>query len=48
MQLRVRAPLLGRPVDLQTYAVLVTMALVGWAFTFGLFARTRRRIVHYL
>jgi hypothetical protein len=28
--------------------VLVVMATVGWVLTFGLFARTRRRIVHYL
>jgi ABC-type polysaccharide/polyol phosphate export permease len=44
----VRAPLLGQPVALHTYVVLVVMATVGWVLTFGLFARTRRRIVHYL
>jgi ABC-type polysaccharide/polyol phosphate export permease len=44
----VRAPLLGQPVDPLTYAVLIGMALAGWALAFGLFARTRRRIVHYL
>jgi hypothetical protein len=31
-----------------TYIVLVTMAVVGWVATFAIFARTRRRIVHYL
>jgi hypothetical protein len=28
--------------------VLVTMAVAGWGATFLIFARTRRRIVHYL
>lgn len=44
----VRAPLLGEPVAGHSYLVLVVMAVVGWGFTFALFARTRRRIVHYL
>jgi ABC-type polysaccharide/polyol phosphate export permease len=44
----VRAPLMGKPVEPSTYVVLVTMAVVGWVVTFGIFARTRRRIVHYL
>jgi ABC-type polysaccharide/polyol phosphate export systems, permease component len=44
----VRAPLLGQTVAQNTYIVLVTMAVVGWTLTFALFARTRRRIVHYL
>jgi ABC-type polysaccharide/polyol phosphate export permease len=44
----VRAPLMGLPVAPHTYLFLAGMALVGWALTFGLFANTRRRIVHYL
>ncbi len=44
----VRAPLLGEAVEAHTYVILVTMAVVGWGFTFAVFARTRRRIVHYL
>ncbi|MDZ4376408.1 MAG: ABC transporter permease [Phenylobacterium sp.] len=44
----VRAPLLGDTVSGLTYGVLVTMAVTGWALTFLIFARTRRRIVHYL
>jgi ABC-type polysaccharide/polyol phosphate export permease len=44
----VRAPLLGDAVKPSSYVVLVVMAVVGWAVTFLLFARTRRRIVHYL
>ncbi|MFN4177062.1 ABC transporter permease [Phenylobacterium sp.] len=44
----VRAPLLGQAVAHQSYLVLVLMALGGWTLTFALFARTRRRIVHYL
>lgn len=44
----VRAPLLGQAVAPQSYVVLVAMAVGGWLFTFALFARTRRRIVHYL
>ena len=44
----VRAPLLGQPVPGKTYLVLVAMAVLGWGVTFIVFARTRRRIVHYL
>jgi ABC-type polysaccharide/polyol phosphate export permease len=44
----VRAPLMGRGVEPHTYLVLAGMALVGWIVAFGLFANTRRRIVHYL
>jgi ABC-type polysaccharide/polyol phosphate export permease len=44
----IRSPLLGKPVELLSYAVLVAMVVVGWALTFAVFARTRRRIVHYL
>ena len=44
----VRGPLMGKVVSAHSYIVLVTMALVGWTFTFAVFARTRRRIVHYL
>ena len=44
----VRAPLLGEAVSSLTYTVLVSMALIGWTTTFLIFARTRRRIVHYL
>lgn len=44
----VRAPMLGETVQPQTYVVLVAMAVVGWLVTFAIFARTRRRLVHYL
>jgi ABC-type polysaccharide/polyol phosphate export permease len=44
----VRAPLLGTPVAPGTYLFLVGMAVAGWLVTFLIFARTRRRIVHYL
>jgi ABC-type polysaccharide/polyol phosphate export permease len=44
----VRAPLLGQTVQGYTYVVLVSMAVLGWVGTFLIFARTRRRIVHYL
>ncbi|HSV03916.1 MAG TPA: ABC transporter permease [Phenylobacterium sp.] len=44
----VRAPLLGEAVAPHTYGVLAGMAAGGWALTFWLFARTRRKIVHYL
>jgi ABC-type polysaccharide/polyol phosphate export permease len=44
----VRAPLLGQTVEGRSYVILVTMAVVGWGLTFAVFARTRRRIVHYL
>jgi ABC-type polysaccharide/polyol phosphate export permease len=44
----VRAPLLATSVAPHTYGVLAAMAAGGWGLTFWLFARTRRRIVHYL
>ncbi len=44
----VRGPLLSQPVGANTYIVLVSMAVIGWTLTFAIFARTRRRIVHYL
>lgn len=44
----VRAPLMGEQVAPHTYLTLALMALFGWAFTFAIFTRTRRRIVHYL
>lgn len=44
----VRAPLLGQPAVSHTYSVLALMAVAGWALTFFVFIRTRRRIVHYL
>ncbi|HEY9217417.1 MAG TPA: ABC transporter permease [Phenylobacterium sp.] len=44
----VRGPLLGTHVPELTWIVLTLMAVLGWAITFGLFAVTRRRIVHYL
>jgi ABC-type polysaccharide/polyol phosphate export permease len=43
-----RRPLLGEPVAPDSYVVLILMALAGWAATFLLFSRTRRRVVHYL
>jgi ABC-type polysaccharide/polyol phosphate export permease len=44
----VRAPLMGQQVAPHTYAFLALMAVLGWALTFAVFTRTRRRIVHYL
>jgi ABC-type polysaccharide/polyol phosphate export permease len=44
----VRAPMLGQTVQAHSYVVLVVMAVVGWLVTFAIFARTRRRLVHYL
>jgi ABC-type polysaccharide/polyol phosphate export permease len=44
----VRSPLMGRDVEPHTYLFLAGLALAGWAFTFWVFTKTRRRIVHYL
>src|SRR6185312_8321099 len=44
----VRAPLLGASPAENTYLILSAMAVLGWALTFTVFTRTRRRIVHYL
>jgi len=44
----VRAPLLNEHAAPHTYTILTVMAVLGWAVTFAVFTRTRRRIVHYL
>jgi ABC-type polysaccharide/polyol phosphate export permease len=44
----IRAPILDRPIPEGEYLVLTSLAVIGWTLTFALFARTRRRIVHYL
>jgi ABC-type polysaccharide/polyol phosphate export permease len=44
----IRTPVLGGVTAHHTYAILVIMAVAGWIITFATFARTRRRIVHYL
>lgn len=44
----IRSPLMGRMPSGFSYAVLSTMAVVGWTATFSVFAVIRRRIVHYL
>ena len=43
-----RRPLLGEAVQPASYIILILTALAGWALAFALFARTRRRVVHYL
>ena len=43
-----RRPLLGEPVEPASYFILVGAAVLGWIVAFLLFARTRRRLVHFL
>ena len=43
-----RRPLLGEHAHAASYEVLIIMAVIGWILAFALFARTRRRVVHYL
>jgi ABC-type polysaccharide/polyol phosphate export permease len=43
-----RRPLLGEPVAPDSYLILMVAAVVGWTVAFLLFARTRRRLVHFL
>lgn len=43
-----RRPLLGEPVQPVSYYMLIGAAVLGWAIAFLLFARTRRRLVHFL
>jgi len=43
-----RRPLLGEAVDPGSYVILIIAALVGWLLAFLLFARMRRRLVHFL
>jgi ABC-type polysaccharide/polyol phosphate export permease len=44
----VRRPLLHEPADPTSLAFLAGMLAVGWIVALLLFARTRRRVVHYL
>lgn len=44
----VRNPLIGQAIPLLSWLFLIGMAVVGWIFTFGVYAAVRRRIVHYL
>lgn len=43
-----RRPLLGEPVAIDSYLILLGAAVAGWIVAFLLFARTRRRLVHFL
>ena len=43
-----RDPLLGQSPHLPSFAVLIVLAIVGWAAAFSYFAVVRRRLVHYL
>jgi ABC-type polysaccharide/polyol phosphate export permease len=43
-----RAPMLGTAPSLLSYAVTIGGAVIGWAVTFDLYARFRRRIPYWL
>jgi ABC-type polysaccharide/polyol phosphate export permease len=43
-----RRPMLGEGVTAHAYSALIIMLVLGWAAAFVVFARTRRRVVHYL
>jgi homopolymeric O-antigen transport system permease protein len=43
----VRAPLLGNVPDLENYLVVLLVTVVGWALTFVIFGRFRRRIAYW-
>jgi ABC-type polysaccharide/polyol phosphate export permease len=43
-----RSPLLGNKPALLSYAVIIVGAIVGWAITFMIYARFRRRIAFWL
>lgn len=44
----VRAPLLGQEPSLESWAVTIGIAIVGWTLTVMLFGRYRRRIAYWL
>jgi len=44
----VRAPLLGQPLELFSWAMAIATAVVGWTVTFAVFARYRARISYWL
>jgi ABC-type polysaccharide/polyol phosphate export permease len=43
-----RSPLLGNKPALLSYVVIIVGAIVGWAITFMIYARFRRRIAFWL
>lgn len=44
----IRSPLLGQPVDPHSWVILTVGAILGWSYAFVIFARVRRKIVHFL
>lgn len=44
----VRAPLLGAPLGLESWAVAIGMALVGWTFALPFYGRYRQRVPYWL
>ncbi len=44
----IRNPLMGLPTNWLSLKVLTLIAVIGWGFSFLLFAASRRRIVHYV
>jgi len=44
----VRAPLLGQAPDAASWIVMVTLMIVGWAVTFSVFSRFRKRVTYWL
>lgn len=44
----VRAPMLGKVPALNSYIIVVLLAVVGWAFALWFFGRYRRRIIYWL
>jgi len=44
----IRSPMLGHSPSLLSYAVVVAMAIIGWAVTIFIYARFRRRIPFWL
>jgi homopolymeric O-antigen transport system permease protein len=43
-----RAPMLGTVPSFKNYAITILGAIIGWLFTFALYARFRRRIPYWL
>jgi lipopolysaccharide transport system permease protein len=43
-----RAPLLGRPIAIESWMVVVAVTVFGWVFTFLLFSRFRKRVAYWV
>ena len=44
----IRNPLLGNPVTIETWLILITITIIGWSFMLSLAGKLQRRLVYWL